>query len=738
MKYKSPLQQVLLTTPLTFALLSPVLTAAERQVIEEVQVTARRTGESLQDVPVAVSAIRGEALDLKQALDIGALEGIAPNVTFGRHGTFPNSAQITIRGMTSMDIERTFDPSVGVQVDGVSMATNTNQMLDLFDVESIEILRGPQGTLFGRNTIGGTVNVTRKQASTEVLQGDFETTLGNFGRTDGRAAINVPITDDLATRISLFSSKSDGYVDNTFTGDNRMGEEVLAARINTVFQATDSLTITFDYDRLKDRSDTGYALNITDPSGYETGTGRAPYLWCALGNSCDGKPNDLYEVAANEKNLADIDRDAFRIQLDYVLGNSAELTYIGAYAEQDELITLDWDGVAEAVPVNPFYATRNRAQSERTTSHELRISGNLSERINGVAGVYYFSNDYSLTQTEVFMQLPIDKDTGQDSESLALFAQGNYALTEEWQFTAGIRVTRDEKKFRTLSRFAGFDVSGLKEDWSETTFRLGTDYRFNDNVMIYASIASGYKGGGFNGRAGSLAQAETPYDPETVDTYEVGLKSDLLDGRVRLNVAAFRSNYDDLQLDVSVKTEGNDAPNTLVSNASSAISEGFELELTALLTDSTTLQFNYGFLNAEYEDFVANLFGETNANGDLLLVDYSGNELRRSPRHQFMLSLNHEFNLRTGRLLAEANYRWTDTQHMTVDNDPYLEQNALGLLDLNLMHFSANERWRIAAFVHNATDEEELGYMFRASNLWQFGTAATAPRTVGVTVGYSF
>src|SRR6056297_1187058 len=120
MKYKSPLQQVLLTTPLTFALLSPVLTAAERQVIEEVQVTARRTGESLQDVPVAVSAIRGEALDLKQALDIGALEGIAPNVTFGRHGTFPNSAQITIRGMTSMDIERTFDPSVGVQVDGVS------------------------------------------------------------------------------------------------------------------------------------------------------------------------------------------------------------------------------------------------------------------------------------------------------------------------------------------------------------------------------------------------------------------------------------------------------------------------------------------------------------------------------------------------------------------------------------------------------------------------------------------
>jgi iron complex outermembrane receptor protein len=725
-------------SPLALAVLTDLSWAQERQVIEEVQVTARRVTESLQEVPVAISTIGGEALEVKQALDLGALEGIAPNVTFGRHGTFPNSAQITIRGMTSMDIERTFDPSVGVQVDGVSLATNTNQMLDLFDVESIEILRGPQGTLFGRNTIGGTVNVTRKQASFDGLSGDIQATLGNYGRTDGRAAINIPLTETLATRLSFFSSKSDGFVDNTFAGDERMGEEVLAARVNVVFEPTEDLSIAMDYDWLKDRSDTGYALNITDPAGYETGTGKAPYLWCTFGNPCNGKPNDLYKVAANEENLANIDRDAFRIQVNYRLGDSAEITYIGATAKQDELITLDWDGVAQALPVNPFYATQNRAQSERTTSHELRISGNLTDRIDGVAGIYFFSSDYSLTQIENFLQLPIDKDTGQKADSQAFFAQANYTLSEAWRITGGVRVTRDEKEFRTLSQFGGFDVRGLEEDWSETTYRLGTDYRINDDMMVYASFASGYKAGGFNGRAGSLAQAIAPYDPETVDTYEVGIKSDLLDGRVRLNLAAYRSNYDDLQLDVSVKTEGNDAPNTLVSNASSAISQGVEMELTALLTNSTTLRVTYGFLDTEYDDFVANLFGETDATGELLLVDYSGNDLRRSPRHQAMVSLNQEFEFKMGRLVAEANYRWTDNQHMTVDNDPYLEQDALGLLDLNLMYFSPNEQWRVALFVHNATDEEELGYMFRASNLWQFGTAATAPRTAGVTVGYSF
>ena len=720
--------------------------------IEEVIVSARKQEESLQSVPVAVSALSGEALYQRNSLDIGELEGIAPNVSFGRHGSFPASAQITIRGMTSMDIERSFDPSVGVSVDGVFTATNTNQMLDLFDVERVEVLRGPQGTLFGRNTIGGTVNAIRKKASTDALDAGLELVGGNYKRIEARGYLNAPVTDTLAARVSLFSRDQDGYVDNHFDpsvrdGDKRLGIDSKAARVNLEWRPAESLHVAFNYDWLKDRSDAGYAINITDPNGYDTGTRQAPYVWCQLQNPCNGKPSDIYKIEADQLNIADIDRDSYILQIDYDFNDNMTLTYLGSYAEQDEALWLDWDGVGDAIigynettgqAINgTFFHSDDRAQNETVASHELRITGNLMDRLDIVAGVYLYAMEYELTQINVFTGLPLKIDATQKAESRAVFAQGNYSFNAAWRVTLGVRYTEDEKTFsRGMELFGNtlFRVNNLEDDWGEATYRVGGDYQLNKDLMLYASYATGYKAGGFNGRAGSAEVARVSYDPETVNTFETGMKSEWLDQRLRVNATLFSSKYDDLQVDVNVPAEA--GQNLFITNAASASSEGLELEVLALLTPGTRLTLNYGYLNADYDEFDANLFGETDENGALIITNYSGNALRRSPKNQLYIGLAQDWELPKGLLTGDASYRWKDRQETTIDNDDWLAIEDYGVLDFNLT-YQHDTRWRISAFVHNVTDEDVLGYALRVSNLWQFATPETRPRTYGVAMAYT-
>ncbi|BFM08808.1 TonB-dependent receptor [Halioxenophilus aromaticivorans] len=743
------------TAPIIAALtlLAADVSTAETR-IEEITVTARKVEESLQQVPVAVTALSGEELLRKNAMDIGKLEGMAPNVSFGRHGNFPNSAQISIRGMTSMDIERSFDPSVGVSIDGVFTATNANQMMDMFDVEQVEILRGPQGTLFGRNTLGGTVNVTRKQASTEALAGGVVITSGSYGRLDGKAAINIPLGSQLAARLSVFSSHSDGWVDNRYRQgpDHFMGEETLAARLNLVWDASVRLRFKLNYDYLKDRSDTGYVVNITTNDGYLSGTDvngddiYTPYLFCVLGNLCEGKSGDLYEANADDKNIANIDRDSVSLEANYDISDNLTLTYVGNYADHYEDIWLDWDGVGNAIigydgstPVyGTFFHTDARIQNEQTQSHELRVAGEITPQLDIVAGLYWYQMEYDIRQNDTYLGLPIDYNAGQNSKSKAAFAEGNFALNDQFSLTLGLRYTQDDKTFSREMILLGstiFDVNNLNHDWSESTFRLGADYQLSDDIMLYASYATGYKAGGFNGRAGSEAVALVPYNPETVNTFELGVKSEWFSQRLRLNAALFSSAYDDLQVDVNVPAP--QGQNLLITNAASATSNGLEIELLALLTDATRLSINYGYLKAEYDDFTGNLFGETDSNGNLINSDFSGNVLRRAPEHQLALSLTQDWQLPGGVITGELSYNWKDSQHTTIDNDPYLAIEDYAIVDASLT-WLADEMWRVSVFVHNATDEEQLGYQFRASGLWQFASPATQPRMAGITANYQF
>lgn len=688
--------------------------------IEEIVVTSRRREETLQSVPVAVTALDERALDALFTSNIGDLSGVAPNFIVGSHGSFPSSAHFTIRGLTSMDIERSFDPSVGVAVDGFFVPTNATQMIDLFDVERVEVLRGPQGTLFGRNTIGGLVNVIRKGPSHE-RSGDIEGTFGNFGRADLRAAMNTSIVEDvLAARFAVASQNFDGYVFNEFDGRRRGGSDIVSARGALLYTPNKRLTVNFNYDYFRSDSDSGISLNLSDPDG--------GFLLCAF-TECGGIPDDLYLTNENVPNRHDERSHTFLLDVAWDF-DQFTLSSLTGYRRHEEDINIDFDGS----PLDWYHSLRN--QEEVTFSQEFRAITDFDSPLNFVAGLYWFQTRYDLDMDNVFIFFPdgSGQRTGHSSRSAAAYVQGDYSLTDTLRLTLGARYTWEEKELRYHEPFQPdglvppIRVEGLKEDWSEFTPRLGLDWQVNDEVLLYASYAAGFKSGGWNGRAGTIASASEPYDPETVDTIEIGLKSDLFDRRMRLNIAAFQSSYEDLQLDINkpLIVDGQANTETVVDNVAKATIRGAELEARLRATEALTLNLTFGWLDASYDRFLA----DVNADGEV--TDNSGLKFRRSPKVQYSAGVNYMVDLGgNGAVSLDALYRWRDSTFLTVLNDETGRQSAVGLLDLSATWFSPSDRYEVSAFVKNATQENYIEYAFVAAGLFQFGSP-NAPRTWGV------
>ncbi len=694
--------------------------AGANLAIEEIVVTSRRREEAMQSVPVAVTALDEKALDALFPRNVGDLSGVAPNFIVGSHGSFPSSAHFTIRGLTSMDIERSFDPSVGVAVDGFFVPTNATQMIDLFDVERVEVLRGPQGTLFGRNTIGGLVNVIRKSPSHE-RSGDIEGTFGKFGRGDIRAAFNTSIVEDvLAARFAVASQNFDGYVFNEFDDRRRGGSDIVSARAAFLYTPTQQLTVNVNYDYFRSNSDSGISLNLSDPDG--------GFLLCQF-TECGGIPDDLYRTNENVPNRHDEQSDTFMVDVAWDF-DQWTLSSLTGYRQHEEDINIDFDGSS----LDWYHSLRN--QEEKTFSQEFRAVTDFQGPLNFVAGLYWFQTRYDLDMDNVFIFFPdgSGQRTGHRSRSVAAYVQGDYSLTETLRLTLGARYTWEEKELRYHEPFQPdglvppVRVEDLKEDWSEFTPRLGLDWQLSDEILVYASYAAGFKSGGWNGRAGTIASASEAYDPETVDTLEIGLKSDLFDRRMRLNLAAFQSSYKDLQLDINkpLIVDGSANSETVVDNVAKATIRGAELETRLRATEALTLNVTFGWLDASYDRFLADV------NADGTVTDNSGLKFRRSPKFQYSIGANYMLDLgRNGGLSLDALYRWRDSTFLTVLNDDVGRQSSVGLVDLSATWFSPSDRYEVSAFVKNATQENYIDYAFVAAGLFQFGSP-NAPRTWGV------
>jgi iron complex outermembrane recepter protein len=691
--------------------------------IEEIVVTARKRDESIQDVPISVSALDKE---LKQS-NVRRLEDIqnyAPNVQIRRTPGIASGAAISIRGVSSDESDKSLDPAIGVMMDGMFLGTPSGVLLQNFDIKRIEVLRGPQGILFGKNTTGGLINVIRGDVTME-LGADVNIIAGNDGREDVKAVVNLPLIDDkLGVKLFGASIQSDGFMRNTTLNKDVGGDDIVNYGFTTLWRPADNFDLKFHYEKFKDESEQGVYTN----ENYDTD------LACTLekigfsGIGCASSSNDdENHTASNGTNFSDNEYDTYIVTANWDLDKFL-LTYIGTSRDMDENNMQDFDGAPVDMLRMQFF---NDWQQE---SHEFRVTSQFSNDFEFVAGVYRWDVDYEQRWDvyDLFYQLsrlgvvadqnwtgPVPttattaSSNGQEqaTESTAVFFSGDWHVSEKWTLSAGFRWTEEEKKFIGgnggvfYDAAAGdpipplFDPQPYKGKWNETTPMVGFRYQHSDDIMFFGSYSEGFKSGGFFGRQADF-NIDPSYEPEFVENFEIGMKSTFLDGRMIFNPAIFLAKYKDKQESILVPVDLTNVA-TVVRNASQLDMFGVELELQFQVTDAWYLRGTYGYIDSEYDNYLADL------NGDGIVTDNSGLTPRNTPENTFGLTTTYTIPVGEGDLMGLVSYRWRDKLEAAADNDPRGQLDSIDSLSATLSYAWSDERYRVTAWGRNLTDERE-------------------------------
>lgn len=642
----------LLASPLT-TITSPVYAS---DFLEEVVVTARKREESVQDTPIAISAFTGEGLELRGVDDLSGLNNFAPNLVLRQS---PNNSGVTnaavyIRGIGQNDFTPVSDPGVGIYVDGVYLGRSVGAVLDLVDVERVEVLRGPQGTLFGRNTIGGAVSLTSK-APAEEFGGKIDVKVGTDDRRDIKASFDLPISDTLLTRISLASFQQDGYVERVFDGKDLGDDNTKAARFTALWLASDDLKITVSGDYSKD-DENGPALVLTgmEPLNFGAAVGGPPsqVLWQNTINSgVAGPPNACFlpanlnnpgcfnqryiQPAGGNKNFgtdpteSDLESWGLSAIIDWNITDDLTFKSITAYREFDGFFSNDNDGAPQRVSllIDIF--------EHEQFSQEFQLLGNaFDDRLKWILGVYYFEEEGLNFNPVRFANVHIQSGGLFDSDSLAVFGQGTYDVTDKLSVTLGLRYTEDTKEYLPDQFFEAFpgpvSLAGflppcpstgatcvvgdrvlpfVKEEASaeEVTPMINIAYQWNDGLMTYVTYSEGFKGGGFTQRIFPPEASLPSFEPEFVTSYEIGMKYDGWDNRLRVNGAIFWTDYEDQQLGVADPSR----TGPFTTNAGDAEIKGVELEVSVVPADGWFISASVGYLDPERTKLAGGVQGLT-------------------------------------------------------------------------------------------------------------------------------
>lgn len=689
--------------------------------LEEVVVTARRREENLQDVPLAVTALQGAELERRDIGDISMLGDMAPNITLKPTASLSgasDAAAFFIRGIGQTDFAVTTDPGVATYLDGVYIARSIGGVLDTLDVESVELLRGPQGTLFGRNTIGGAVNLRSKRPAAE-FAGDVVVTAGSRDRRQFAAAVDVPLSNALLTRFSFLSKNQDGYVRRLVAFDNggnlvATGNKSNAGTLSDTQGDTNSTTIraAFDwspsdavnlylsFDQTRVREDSAASTAAISSIGVVPASPLPPVDIPGLGLTSPGDPRLLtgdpdstYATGPNGT-ILDIDGVALIGTLTF---DNFELSSITANRRTKGAFNRDGDGT-------PFpIGEQTRTIDYDQFSQEIKLSGTTEDaRLNWTAGAYYLAEEaidlVFISLGNLFGPPPsIDIDNLVENESVALYAQAGYQLSERFGVTAGIRWTSDDKMYRTSQVIPVIPLTVVDAENSETfdaiTGRLSLEFAVSQNHSIYLSGARGFKSGGFTPRYVAPVAAPLPFAEETVDTYEIGSKWQSDDQRLRVNAALFRSNYEDIQL-VLFDTFG--AP--INQNGGDATISGMEFEANLVLTNVLRLSASVGWLDAGFD----NVLPPTALPFQPVTVDSA---FPNAPELQGRLSPQLLLPARSGMVRLQIDWIYSDDVHQTFENDPELFQDAYSLIDASLSYEGEPSDWAVGLGVHNLTDK---------------------------------
>lgn len=709
--------------------------------IEEVLVSARRRGEErLQDIPIAVSVLSDEALRKAGVTDLSEVASRTPSFTFGQQ--IGNQQELVIRGIGTLRLTGSAaEPSVGSFVDEVYIGRRGTATPPLFDLERVEVVRGPQGTLYGKNVVGGAVNLITARPSHEasgrvaVSYGQFDT-FGGRDLWEGSGYLTGALTDTLAGRLAVYYSKHDGYSQNTLLDQALDDLDTHAVRGSLLFQPTAALDIHLVADFSHNEGNGQSRRAVDDSSRSEPGVVVASGLLSGNARASDS-PWTQWE---------DHDTAGLTARVDFRLGSGHTLTYLSAvrYGQFSGRYSL----VGTQSPPSLTDAANGQREKYTGITQDLRLSSPAADdrALRWVTGLYFLREDTDIIDNSIATTFLaalgpgsvgdiLDGEFIYDQEnitkSFAIYGELSWALAETLSLTVGGRYTYDEKDYRNRSECLDFGarpdfifcVAPLgaefwnirtSKHWSESTPKASLDWRASGDALLYVSVARGFKGGGWQGKPGTRAAALFPYDPEIAWTYEAGAKTNWANGRVRANLAVFHTTFDDLQVE-----QLDDAGLSLIiDNAASARIDGVELEMLLQPLPQLQLWLSASYLDSEYRDFL-----------DSAGNDLSGNRLARTPELQFAGGI--DYIVRIAQSLAlemRVEYQWQDEMPWLVENTVF--EAAYGLLDARLALQALEGQWEVALFGNNLTDE-----LYRVDAIPFLGDVFSrfgAPRSYGV------
>ncbi|MFZ5609584.1 MAG: TonB-dependent receptor [Pseudomonadota bacterium] len=693
----------LLTTTAVVALTSIAAHAQESAprpaaaVLEEILVTAEKREASLQDTPVSVTALSGDMLQAIGITNFEDFQFFVPGITI----TNDSMAIVNVRGIGTSAFGVATDPSVAVYYDGVYIPRPTTGYQDMFDVERLELLRGPQGVLFGRNATGGSLNIISKAPSDE-LEGTFGVTIGNLERRTFSGTVSGPLSDRVRARATLMKNDRDGRYKDIVTGEDYQNQDTFAGRFTLAMDVTDAFETVLRAD-----------FNRDNETGYPSTRLSYPAEFAAAGATIPTRPDDVAFDTLPQNDVK-------------VWGISATNTYTASAVTFKSITSYRKSTVAQIIDADAtdlFLFDITLDENSKTFTQELQLTNNDPERLEWILGAFYLNEKgdggIGLFKPAVAIVIPEANTTN----AMAAFGQATYHATDRLRATVGLRLNYEKKDYNYSIAVNGTEVDAgdPKASWTVLTPKFGIDYDFNDDVMAYISATRGFKSGGFQ-----LGDGQ-PFKPEFLWSYEVGLKSMLLEDHVRANIGAFYYDYSNLQV---VEYINGVATTT---NAGKSQVKGIEAEFAARVAEGFDLNASISYLDATYKVYF---------DGP---VSLAGNTLPNSPKWNLTFGAQHRTPVGDlGFLTLRGDIAWRSKIFFKSTNDPRFANEDYALINARLAFTPPEENWEIALYGRNLTDKryatyKTLGVGLDAQASPNYPLAVLGePRQYGVQLRYSF
>ncbi|HCC44281.1 MAG TPA: hypothetical protein DEQ32_07780 [Gammaproteobacteria bacterium] len=766
------------------ALSSPAIIIAEEssRTIEEIVVTSRRRDESVQDVPLSVTAFGEERIEQLKPTTLRDFDGLAPNVYIGMNTAGPGASALYIRGVGYADIEKSQSPQVGVIVDGIQMGSSTGQLIDVFDVESIEINRGPQGVLFGKNTIGGNIVVNRVRPQFNEFGLATSVELGNYDSQNVKARVNIPLIEDqLALKVGAIVRERDGYYDNLTLGQTAGDVDFKSYTMALRWAPSDNFEATLTYDNIDDSSQ----IPPQDPRF----DGDDPFI-----NLADKEEPTTYEV------------DQVSLRANWDINDNLTLHSITGWHDGFDEVNQDFDGAAIDGGASPFAQLHTlRSQDFEMFTQELRLTGSIGDDLDFMVGYYYYDSELDFQQlTNNVLQIPfglppgvpcaaaipILRDNpnpaignalcqfpnarstqiaGEEVESSAFFGSLTWRPTDKLELMVGVRNIQEDKEafnsyfdhgtgafdttgtdqehnFTPYPTVPGLAVSG-DDDWDDTIMTASATYQLTDTNRLYVNYSEGFRSGGFSIR-GARGGSDYSFDPEEADQIEIGSKNEFLDGALQLNIAYYKLEREAGQFSSIITLPPGSIPGTttLINNGAGSENDGWEIEGRWIIDDNWSLIFNGGTMDADNKQFsiaCENLDGCAGGDPEGTLRVLGGNDDSRQPEWSGSVSVAYVRDIGAGTLSANVGYKKVGSFLLVNTGggaDQRLFEGGYGQWDARVsyeMELANGATLGLSAYGRNLSDEE---WREQALFLGAFRTGFQgwgAPRTGFFEIKYS-